>query len=102
MTDLRGRWYHSFEEDHDGIQVYRPETYDFPPARGRGSVEFGPDGRFLDWSPGAADAPESTPGSWVADETLERLEVTVGDRHRVVDVVSHQPDKLELRIGDAP
>jgi hypothetical protein len=102
MTDLQGRWYHSFEEDHDGIQVYRRETYDFPPTRGRGGVEFGADGTFVDWSTGAADAPQPAAGSWEADATLERLDVTVGDRHRVVEVVSHEPDKLELRIGETP
>ena len=102
MTDLHGRWVHSHEEDHDGIKVYRPESYAFPPARGRGGVEFGPDGSFVDWGPGAADVPQGKPGSWVGDTGLERLEVTVGDRSRVVDVVSHEPDKLELRIEGSP
>lgn len=102
MTTLHGRWQHSFEEDHDGVRVYRPEDYDFPPARGRGGVEFGADGTFVDWSPGAADAPQPQPGSYVADERLERLEVTVGERRRVVEVVSREPDKLELRMGEAP
>lgn len=100
MTDLHGKWRHSFEEDHDGIRVYRPESYSFPPARGRGGVEFASDGTFVDWGPGAADVPQGTPGSWVGDATLERLEVTVDDRRKIVEVVSQEPDKLELRIGD--
>ena len=33
---------------------------------------------------------------------LSEIDVTVGDRHRAVEVVSHQPDKLELRIGETP
>ncbi|AQA03076.1 hypothetical protein BVC93_12245 [Mycobacterium sp. MS1601] len=100
MTAPQGRWRHSFEEDHDGITVYRPESYTFPPARGRGGVEFGPDGGFIDWGPGAADVPQGRHGFWSGTPDLEKLEVTVGDRHRVLDVVSYQPDKLELRIHE--
>jgi hypothetical protein len=55
---LAGRWTHSFEEDHDGITVYRRADFTFPPARGRRGVEFRPDGTFTELSPGRADAPE--------------------------------------------
>lgn len=100
MTELNRRWRHSFEEDHDGIQVYRPESFDFPPARGRGGVEFGPDGKFVEWSPGRADVPESQPGTWTPGAEPEALDVTVGGRRRVVHLVSIDTDKLELLIGD--
>ncbi len=43
-TEPVGRWTHSFEEDHDGISVYRRDDFAFPPARGRRGVEFRPDG----------------------------------------------------------
>jgi hypothetical protein len=102
QSDLTGRWYHSFEEDHDGIRVYRPRDFEFPPARGRGGVEFDADGSFVDWGPGAGDAPQGRPGSWQVDAGLEHLELTVGDWRRTVEVVSAEPDKLELRIGIAP
>nr|WP_271213949.1 zinc metalloprotease [Rhodococcus wratislaviensis] len=36
-----GRWGHSFEEDHDGVRVYRPAGFDFPRARGRGGSNSG-------------------------------------------------------------
>ena len=38
-----GSWTHSFEEDADGIEVYRPTaTFAFPPSRkGRKVLEFG-------------------------------------------------------------
>ena len=40
MTDpssLVGAWTHSHEEDHDGIQVFRPGDQELPPSRGRTS-----------------------------------------------------------------
>ncbi len=43
---LTGAWLHSFEEDGPGQQVYRPEDYPFPPARGREGFEIGENGRF--------------------------------------------------------
>ena len=38
-----GSWTHSFEEDADGIEVYRPTAnFAFPPSRkGRKVLEFG-------------------------------------------------------------
>ena len=29
-TALLQKWIHSFEEDADDVQVYRPESYSFP------------------------------------------------------------------------
>jgi hypothetical protein len=58
------RWWHSFEEDSEGVVVYRPDDYDFPLARGRGGLEFTADGTFIDHPVGPVDAPASVPGRW--------------------------------------
>jgi hypothetical protein len=97
VTTLEGRWRHSFEEDHEGIRVYRPDDYDFPPSRRRGGVEFGADGTFIDWGPAAPDV-NGRPGSWTVDEAMRQLELTIGDWHRVIEVVCARADRLELRI----
>ena len=34
-------WTHSREEDSEGIKVYRPNEYNFPPSRGREGFELG-------------------------------------------------------------
>ena len=80
----------------------------FPTRPERGSVEFRPAAGSSTGVP-AQRARQSRPGAWVAGATLERLEVTIsrsGGRNRVVDVVSHQPDELELatetRRDDSP
>ncbi|MFD4179871.1 hypothetical protein [Rhodococcus sp. NPDC058514] len=103
MTDLCGRWGHSFEEDHDGIRVYRPVGFDFPRARGRDGIEFRPDGSYVDWAIGRGDANEAREGRWVSGAEDESLELMTGaGERRVVRIVQHEADRLELEIGGAP
>jgi hypothetical protein len=94
---LTGRWLHAFEEDHDGVAVYRPADADFPRARGRDGIEFGGDGSFTDWLIGRGDAGEPVPGHWQVDPD-GRLQVHTerGGEH-VYEVVEVAPDRLELR-----
>ena len=101
MADPIGRWGHSFEEDHDDITVYRPTSFDFPRARGRDGIEFCSDGSYVDWAIGRGDAPERRAGTWAPGAAAQRLDVTTstGDR-KVMHVVTHADDRLELRITD--
>lgn len=56
-----GRWVHSFEEDVDDIEVYRPEEHAFPPTRGgRQILEVTPDGTLIEWAAGPDDRPIPT------------------------------------------
>lgn len=75
-----GRWLHSREEDAGDVQVYRPETWDFPPARGRRGLEVGEDGELRLLAPGPDDRPQAVPGGW-AD----------------LEIVSAEPDRLAVR-----
>ena len=97
---LAGRWMHSFEEDHDGIQVFRPVDYDFPRARGRAGIEFQPDGTFVDWAIGRGDANEARLGQW-EPAPGGRIRVSAGDGPQVLEVVRVEPDRLEIRSGGA-
>lgn len=63
-NEIFRKWMHSFEEDTEGIKVYRPTEYDFPPARGRDGIEFRPDGVFIDWGIGPTDASRGINGHW--------------------------------------
>jgi hypothetical protein len=76
------RWWHSFEEDHDDVAVYRPDGFDFPPARGRRGIEIDPDGSVVELGLGADDVPgrrlhESTgsPTLEIVHRGDERIEV---------------------------
>ncbi|MEE2033714.1 hypothetical protein [Rhodococcus chondri] len=103
MGALHRRWWHSFEEDHDGIEVYRPDGFDFPPARGRGGIEFRDDGTAVEWTSGRADAPEAYEGTWQPEADGESLEVaTTGGRPRSVRVVHVDAHRLEIRTGQRP
>ncbi|WP_433367287.1 hypothetical protein ACQPZX_39335 [Actinoplanes sp. CA-142083] len=96
----QGRWTHSYEEDHDGVQVYRPDGYDFPPARGRRGIEFRPDGTYIDWAIGRGDANEARPGRW-EPAAPGRLHITTPAGQRVLEVTLVEPDRLEIRPGSA-
>lgn len=89
------RWSHLFEEDHEGVLVYRPDDLEFPPARGRDGIEFKADGSFVNWAIGRGDVPEARPGTWQLDPE-GRLRVTTPRGERVFDLVTVGPDRLEL------
>lgn len=95
---MAGRWTHSFEEDHDGITVYRRDDFAFPPARGRRGVEFRPDGTFVQLSIGRGDAPEpGATGRWSAAGMLLRTpQLTAGSAGTAGRVVQATPDRLEI------
>jgi hypothetical protein len=91
------RWGHSFEEDHEGVLVYRPADFDFPRARGRDGIEFRADGSYVDWVVGPGDARQPRAGSWrLNDDGRLRLTTGAGEQ-RVVEVLRVAPDRLELR-----
>lgn len=64
---LINKWGHSHEEDAEGLQVYRPHTYDFPLARGREGFEFKEDGNFIQYDIAPADGNIAIPGTWKQD-----------------------------------
>jgi hypothetical protein len=90
--ELMRRWIHSHEEDTDDLRVYRPDDWDFPPARGRRGFELRPDGDLRLYGPGATDRPESTAGAW-ASSGAGRLRL--GDEE--LEIVSAEPDRLVVR-----
>lgn len=98
MEGLAGRWMHSFEEDHDGIAVYRPFAFEFPPARApRDGIEFSADGSFTEWAVGRGDAREPVPGRWRTAEADAVAVSTDQGGEQVLEVVHLAPDRLEVR-----
>jgi hypothetical protein len=103
---LVGRWTHSFEEDHDGVTVYRHDDFAFPPARGRRGVEFRPDGSFSELLIGRGDAPEpGAAGRWSAGGEVSRavdpagsggMAGSAGMNGGTGSIVSVGPDRLEI------
>lgn len=68
-------WWHSFEEDHDDVAVYRPDGFGFPPARGRRGLEVDPDGTVVELGLGRDDTPSRfSPESGSALEVVHRAD----------------------------
>jgi hypothetical protein len=86
-TRLFRTWLHSHEEDHDGITVYRPAGFPFPPARGRRGLELRPDGGAVEYAIGRNDVDVARPGSW-RESAPGRITIHrgTGPRLRVVRV----------------
>lgn len=57
-------WLHAVEEDSADVLVYRPNTYAFPPSRGRTGFGFDADGTFRLFSIAPTDGLEEHLGRW--------------------------------------
>ena len=101
-----GSWTHSFEEDADGIEVYRPTaTFAFPPSRkGRKVLEFGApaamaqeEATLTSVAPGPDDRPRA--GSVTRLRPLGMGRYALGDAsgaQDVIDIVEATPEVLRL------
>jgi hypothetical protein len=61
---LERAWRHSQEEDQGAVQVYRPATYAFPPARGRTGYTFGSGGQLMQLDIAPTDGSLPVAGRW--------------------------------------
>jgi hypothetical protein len=64
LHSLQQAWLHAHEEDSPGQTVYRPASYDFPPARGRAGFELLPGQRLRYTGIAPADGPSHANGYW--------------------------------------
>jgi len=92
---LEGTWVHSHEEDVGGNQVFRPPSYDFPPARGRESFELRTGGVLVDRGPGPTDVPAEAEGTWGLEGDTLVLRGGAGERE--LDVVAVDAERLVVR-----
>jgi hypothetical protein len=68
-------WIHSREEDTEGISVYRPSNFKFPPSRGRVGFEVKKSGEFIQYAIGRDDRPKKEFGHYKVIES-KRLYVS--------------------------
>jgi hypothetical protein len=102
MTELPDeifrKWMHSFEEDTDGIIVYRPAEYEFPRARGRDGIEFRSDGVFIDWEIGRTDALRGINGRWEMEGPGRvRILLEEGREPRILEILQCDAEILKVR-----
>lgn len=98
---ITGEWFHSHEEDSPGVVVYRPSSFDFPPARmPRERITLSAGGRAAVGSPGPADRADQTPARWslVADQVV--VDVDAGPTLRFT-LDQQDPAGPQLRSAQA-
>ena len=96
---LARKWVHSHEEDTSDQTVFRPETFKFPPSRGRKSFELRPDGTMVHSGIGPDDRPNLRTGSWQLKET-DTLVLQPSDSNTqstVMRVIQVGPDGLIIK-----
>ncbi len=64
-SSIVGKWIHSNEDDTDLVEVYRPESFNFPPSRGREALIISDDGTFEFITIAPNDARNKASGKWV-------------------------------------
>jgi hypothetical protein len=93
-------WRHSQEEDQGAVQVFRPATYTFPPARGREGLTFEPDGRLTKLAIAPTDGLLPLPGHWSWDNAhvLHLLVDGQPAQDYRLEVVELTPELLKVSV----
>ncbi|MBG8552711.1 MULTISPECIES: hypothetical protein [Hymenobacter] len=96
---LERTWLHAHEEDQGEVLVYRPNTYAFPPSRGRTGFAFEHNGLFTQYDIAPTDGLEGHKGQWKALSD-NRVSITLDDHSTPdyqLEIVSLEPELLKVR-----
>jgi len=85
-------WIHSREEDTEGVLVYRPSNFKFPPSRGREGFELKKSGEFILYAIGRDDRPKKDFGHFKVVES-NRLSISF-------DELQLKPFTLQILMCD--
>lgn len=92
-------WLYSYEEDSADVRTYRPNTYDFPPSRGRTGFMLQKGGAFVRYGIAPTDGLEEQPGKWEA-MGKDRIRVVFDNprqRPEELEVVAVTPEALKIK-----
>jgi len=99
-NELLRTWRHSQEEDQVAVQVYRPATYTFPPARGREGYTFAPGGQLTKLAIAPTDGALPLPGHW-RWANARALHLTFDDSSQQdcrLEVLALTPNVLKVKV----
>ncbi|TGE22883.1 hypothetical protein [Hymenobacter metallicola] len=99
LKQLEGTWLHAHEEDQGDVQVYRPNTYAFPPSRGRTGFQFDHNGLFTQYDIAPTDGLEGRKGTWKAEGSTILL-ISLDDKKDPdykLEIVSLESGVLKVR-----
>ncbi|TPG67307.1 hypothetical protein [Hymenobacter nivis] len=97
--ELLGTWLQSNEESSGDTLVYRPNTYKFPPSRGRTGFAVGPAGRFTQFDIAPTDGLDRREGTWTAPDPAH-LQIHLADGKTpdyTLEIISLQKGVLKLK-----
>jgi hypothetical protein len=85
MAKLEGVWLHSYEDEAGrGEKCYRPKSYAFPPARGRGGLRFDKDGKMAELRIAPNDAGHvEYPGKYQFEADGKTMNITMDDGRKL-------------------
>jgi hypothetical protein len=97
VESLTGSWTHSFEEDSEGLMVFRPSGSTFPRSRrGRLTIELGSGGDLQHLAPGPDDRRVRALGGWGVEGRSLTLSVP-GQADQRFAIQSVEKDRLVVR-----
>ena len=102
LKQLEGTGLHAHEEDQADVLVYRPNTYAFPPSRGRTGFAFERNGLFTQYDIAPPDGLEGHKGRWKMQNDHTLL-ISLDDKQEpdyTLDVVSLENNVLKVRRKD--
>jgi len=100
-ANLLGKtWLHANEEDNGDIKNYRPNTYPFPPSRGRTGFSLDENGTFHLYAIAPTDGLEEHTGKWkMVKENL--LQITFAENETEnfeLELISVTKDLLQVKF----
>ena len=104
MQQLEGTWLNSHEENTGDTLVYRPQAYQFPPARGRTGFAIKPFGRFEQFDIAPTDGLAGRPGAFTIDrKTKLRINLAAGpDASYTLEIVELDSVNPVLKVRRLP
>ena len=92
-------WLHSHEDDRGDTIVYRPNSYDFPPSRGRTGFMLEADGSVHQYNIAPTDGLEEKAGKWtLRDEKF--MDITFPNKSSTdyeIEIISAEPNLLKVK-----
>jgi len=93
-------WLHANEEDTDETKIYRPNTYHFPPSRGRTGFSLDADGTFRLFAIAPTDGLEEHTGKWeMVNKNIMRITFAEKEAEAFqLELISVTADLLKVKL----
>lgn len=91
-------WVHSFEEDKEGLKIFRIQSdYEFPLSRKpRERFEIKPNGEFIEYIPGPSDNYLPKLGRYKVEDP-STIKVNLGNESYTLNVMSLEQNILKVK-----